>query len=66
MAVEVQKRRKTSSSSNSRINQSINQTSIAPISPVKPGSVAPQPNQKKKEKRKKMMMITTMWMMLRR
>ena len=27
------------------INQSINQTSIAPISPVKPGSVAGQPNQ---------------------
>ena len=27
------------------INQSINQTSITPISPVKPGSVARQPNQ---------------------
>ena len=27
------------------INQSINQTSIAPISPAKPGSVARQPNQ---------------------
>ena len=26
------------------INQSINQTSIAPISPVKPGSLARQPN----------------------
>ena len=26
-------------------NQSINQTSIAPISPAKPGSVARQPNQ---------------------
>ena len=27
------------------INQSINQISIAPISPAKPGSVARQPNQ---------------------
>ena len=27
------------------LNQSINQTSIAPISPAKPGSVARQPNQ---------------------
>ena len=27
------------------VNQSINQTSIAPISPAKPGSVARQPNQ---------------------
>ena len=29
----------------SSINRSINQTSIAPISPAKPGSVARQPNQ---------------------
>ena len=29
----------------SEINQSINQTSIASISPAKPGSVARQPNQ---------------------
>ena len=33
------------SSPNQSINQSINQTSITPISPVKPGSVARQPNQ---------------------
>ena len=29
---------------NCSINQSINQTTIAPISPAKPGSVARQPN----------------------
>ena len=34
-----------SESINQSINQSINKTSIAPISPVKPGSVARQPNQ---------------------
>ena len=38
---------------NSLFNQSINQTSIAPISPAKPGSVARQPNQSSTAKSKK-------------
>ena len=44
------------------VNQSINQTSIAPISPAKPGSVARQPNQYSTAKsRKQLRSINRPW-----
>ena len=46
---------------NQSINQSINQISIAPISPAKPGSVARQPNQCSTVKLKKQFRSIDVW-----